>query len=547
MTQTLVFDDPRYVGYLILLFGLVFFIFLLSFRKVCFFNVRRIQWALKISLLYMALPCVLFILSLPMGVLAKAILIALALYSFIRAFRGLSKRGLFHEEDQYVLRVDFLFLAVGLLVVAYAPMFWGEGYLADWFYHRGKLLCLYHHPFAPVLDGFNLPPEFPWGESRFVYYYNMYLPAVYAMKILNGLPWIHFSGDLSGLLSIFFACWNLSGLLLGFLLAPVFCRKVFGEQSAVFWGSFFLVLIFFGGADYWYQWFFKKQFFLSHAEWGNPLVRHQGYFVQFSSFMTLWQWVPNQLVSGFLVLMLLGMYAGQALERFPFALGSLFLLSGSTWCWIGILPFFLFLLIRSGALERSRWGEWARSKGELAAFLVLSAVTGLFLMDKVESDGFGLNPRLSQMNGWICYLGFFLIEMLVVGIVLAYSFLRRRKVSSAVLFSLSVLFILPAFRSYSPSGLETFNNFAMRASIPTLLVLMMFCALTIQGVFQERARTGLLAALLFFSITAPLFLNEFIGGLATKSPQVPLFGVKFFVGTSDPWAKWFTFLEKREG
>lgn len=502
--------------YISTLFGAALLFFLVGYKKVVYVSAAKLSFLLKTLLTYIAAPSILFVFSVALSFPVKAVLAFLLVAMFARAWISLNETSVFSEEDGYLLRLGPFFLAVGLLILSCASLLHGYGFVADWGTHRSKLLALYLDPFNPGLEAFVIGKDDikVLEGARFIYYYNMYIPAGYFVRILSWFVRIQPTQVLLQTLTSVFFIWNLCGLLLAFLLAPAAFKKVFWRpEPKTIWGHFFPALIVFAGAHYWYRAIqVKKLIVLGHMEWSSP------YYAQFTSFIALWVWLPGQFIAAFLGVLLILIYRDK-FEIFPLALWGLFVLSGSAWAFPGSFLLLMYWLIakiwseQAGRLKetgRAFLGFLWKAKAELIAFGIFLALCFFFYTSRLYSEKLELNKYLFKKNGFLKYLVFLIIEFTPLGIAIILSFLAKRKVPKVIYFSIAFLAVLALLWS------GTLNDLAMRASIPMMMILMLFTAGAVQEAVLSKSDLQKIFVFFFILCCLPLFAAEVTGSWFTE-------------------------------
>lgn len=536
-----ILEDPFYITFLLILLFALWLLYLSAHKKVIAVGAKSIKCILILTLLYMFLPSILFIASLSLGGFVKSVTVIVLLYYLIKSLRTLVKNDVITKECEYELRLDLLLLALGILVMSYASLFWGRGFVHDWPKHRSVLLSLYHSPFSPNLYGFNILPhvleKYPYiSNASLTYYYAMYLPGVYATKCLALFIPVTNPRNLVWILSVSFFVWNMFGLILAFLLIPAALTRMFGVKMNRCWGHFYLVIILFIGLNYWYKLynFYKilniKNPYVGHAEWATP------YFAQFSSFITLWQFVPHQLIVGLLAIVVIFLYR-KIIGKLPICLISTFLITGSVFCWVGMLPIALFFLVDwllsdrvKGAIKRL--GLFLQYAGiQLVATLCIALIVLLFYSGAYYQTPITISNYLLMDSGLWYYSLFLLIELVPMAVILCLCFYKKFSIPFIVWFSIAILILLPILKS------EFNNDLIMRASIPALCTVMIFCAFVIQKTFFDSSLAVRILLGLFFAMVIIPFINEFSMGLVNRS-EIAESGGKIsrqYAGNGEVW------------
>jgi len=452
------------------------------FKKVIFITPGNIKTILKSAVVYMAIPSGLFLMSLPFNISIKIAAITLFLFCIFYAFKNVSCVIGSERENGYYLRLDLFLVFIVFLTVTYAGFFLlGHNFVSDWAKHRGVLLSLYFDPVNPGLNGFMLPQGNIFEGGRMIYYYAMHLPAAYVVRLLSVFfPLGESIRGAAFALSFCFFLWNFLGVVIASLLMPIAVRNIIGKMTPPGeWGYFYLALLPFAGLNYWVCAFQSKKILVGLCDWAAP------YFASYSFFITLWQWVPSQLVAGLLGVIFLLVFKNK-MHSLPWSLLSVFLICSSTWCWLGILPIICFFVFKSLFLDEKcfRVGSAAKMFFDLIVAMFLTMLVSLFFKNRESSLGFSFNRSLFLADGIMRYFYFLLINLFCVGLIFCLHFFRKKPLPGIVIVTVLMLLVMPLFET------GTYNDFVMRCSIPAFLILMMFCAWVIQeclngGIFEK--------------------------------------------------------------
>ncbi len=536
-----------YKIFLFYLFSSIFLLFGITYGKSVFIGASELKSILRCAIVYLGLTAVLFIISLPAGILFRTLAALILTYYLLKSLREISKSDIFDSNDEYWLRLDWFLLFFGLLAAAYAGVFWGRGGTGDWLKHRSILYSLFSNPLNPQIVNLEKYSS-PFVDSRLVYYYSLYLPGTYLSVILFKLIEPGPLSAVSWALSFNFLLWLTAGMALGLLLLPVACVRLFGENfNLKTWSYFFPVILVFSGLNFWTGIFHELLSFSAsadtpsllhsisekwltawrsifhtgqkfrmfpspfawgeHAEWWTP------YFAQISSFISLWQWAPQHLASGLITMAVLFIFKNRML-LFPICIWSVFLLSSSLFCWIGTAPLFLFFVLKyayseTGQNRRIAWLRFfKKKKWELMATALLTATIILFYAGKKTHVPFNL---LVLKEGVMRYLFFLCIELIPVFLILLSCRFLKFSIPTIVWICLVLIAATTAFQFGKN------NDLAMRATVPALLILISYCSAVVQqGIRKESLRAK--ALIIFFLILmTPPFINEFVMGLKAES------------------------------
>ena len=524
-------QEPGYLLFILFLAALTGLLFAFNYKKTVRVGPARLRLLAGWALAYMLLPCVLFAASLPAPGVIRAALAGVLIYYFIKTLRALLQDGIFKEEPEYEIRLDFMLLFLGLLVFIYAPLFYGRGFLWDWGKHRGVLLCLYAAPLNPELNYFGLPEGHALQNSRLVYYYAMYLPAVYAAKAAAFFWQAASFKALTQLLSVFFFIWNMLGMALAALLLPLACAKLFDIKNKIAWGYFYLLLIVFSNLGYW-----QLPFITDHIPGGRAAAALAEYHARFGSFWKTWQWGPPQLIAALFSVVLLALFS--RLRQFPLLLWSAFLLSCSAFVWLASVPVYLYLFVaeslKAGTGHGFRANAAALLKGkktELTAAAFFAVLIIIFYAGKTYPESLVINPSLLADNGFIKYLIFLVPQLLPTALVLWLCKVAPKSVPGVVWLAAGLLVILPLFE------LGFSNDLAMKGGVPLLLILNLFCAAVCQQEFGRLAPAAKIASGVFLLLVAQGFIFSCLTSLASESALVEsnLQVIRQYAGSGSIW------------
>lgn len=506
--------DKNYSYYYIyfLVVSIIFTIFY-SFKTTITIDRKKLNYINITALLYMFIPSFLFLISIYTSIGIKIILGNIILILFVYHIFKLAGNNIFNDEQPYSIRLDFFILFLSILIFAYFQLFVDKGFLVDWAKHRSVLYSLYLNPIDPSIAAFTFDSN-TYNEliPRLVYYYSMYLPSVYIAKLVSLFTQFDTKESVIYLMSLTFFVWNLIGIILACLLIPLSTKKLFNLRNYQNeYSMFFISLIPFSGLNYWLKSYEENKIYVSHSEWTSP------YNAQFSSFISLWQWVPSQFVVGMLAIVFLSLYR-KKLDRFPICIFGVFVLSGSAWCFIGILfiaIFFLFDYVKPDKIcsLKSKIVIFLKATYvDIISFLISTILILNFYSTKTESVQIHINKNLRLSGGIYNYFKFFLVELLPVFLLIFLYLYKKRNIPNILLIIFFTLLVIPVIYS------QPLNDFVMRVSIPALCVLFLFSSMIIQYLYIENNSRWIYAVVfIYFLIIIPPFLNEYAMGLITES------------------------------
>jgi hypothetical protein len=328
-----------------------------------------------------------------------------------------------------------------------------------------KLLVEKRWPVTSIIDGI---------EYRLVYYIGFWLPAAFIGKVFGlqaGFGFLYL--------------WALFGVVCVFLMVCALREKLSLRTL--------MIIIFFSGLDYIGEAFLKEYvlnpFWHSHMEWWS------GYF-QYSSMTTQLFWVFNQTIPAWIATTLL--LAQKNNKNLIFIMGTLLL--NSTFSFMGLLPitgYVFFRNIRHEFQNNKIFGVCLKHQlHDLFSFQNIlggsfsGIISFIFLSTNVLASSFSLSYSPDKNHYFMRYIWFFILE---AGVYLVLCFNTQKK--NPLYYVIMICFLLcPLF--YIPS-----RDFVMRASVPSLYILMLMIIDEMESVRKSSVRTVLLLVLVIGSIT----------------------------------------------
>ena len=417
------------------------------------------------ALLYLIAPMLVFFAAFVRieAAVPACALIALLIYRMLR-------RTMWQRADD-LWRWESLYLFV--LAVVWLCWLDGIGPLktnGGWFKHYAVLNFLVTHSWPPEThlvgaDGFSLR-----------YYLGWYLIPSLVLKFTD------FALQQYALLT-----WSIAGLYLLLRLMAEGARKI--------WMVLVLPLAFatFGGADF----------------FGNLLLRHEADplqfvewwagWIQYSSITNALAWVPQHVIPAWLgARLLMRATDRRGLSRFCLPL----LCAVSLWSpfsAVGLLPFALALTLKSSS--RSGVLEWPG----MLSVLVLAVPIGLYFASGSSDVPHGFIWNLPCTTTLPCFSwpGYVLFIFFEIGAPLAILFLMVEEPHPFLKVAAITLCVIPLYKV----GIN--NDFGMRASLPAIAILAMFCARAL-ATAKRRAALSMLAVLvaampqLYFALATPI-------------------------------------------
>lgn len=304
--------------------------------------------------------------------------------------------------------------------------------------------------------------EYDWpaishnGSRGLIYYIGFWLPAACVGKVF-GLE----AGYTAQVI------WAVAGIFIVYYLICVYRRK------AELWPVIFL--IFFSGLDYAGAWILEEEELLNlnlaqHLEWWAVDF-------QFTSMTAQLFWVFNQAIPAWAATILV---MTQKNCRNMLFLLSLTMLS-STIPFVGLIPIVIYFYIKRVKENGKYWKEIFTFQN-IAGVLIIGGCVFLYLIGNISGgrigqDNAGLIVR-EPMARWLRYLLFFFLEF---GIYLC--FICRYRKRDSLVYLITVILVLCPFIKVGGG-----HDFCMRASVPALFILMLFCMETWEKIWQDGIR-----------------------------------------------------------
>ncbi len=394
--------------------------------------------------LYLMLPVLIFILgwlrwywALPLGLLAA--------YACIRALAASI------EEHCLALHAPAEWktvLAAVILIVLWVYLSGVGGYCYQNWDHRVR------NAIFRALVQWDWPVVSSDGSRALIYYIGFWLPPACIGKIF-GLE--------AGYAAQFL--WAVLGILLVYYLICVYRQKV-DLLPVVF-------LIFFSGLDYAGTWLVGKEgadlSLAYHLEWWATDF-------QFTSWTAQLFWVFNQAVPAWVATMLVLVQKNNKNVLWILALMML----SSTLPFVGLIPFAVCFYIRGIKEDRKRWKE-AFTFQNITGVAAIGGVSFLYLIGNISGGMVG--RAVTEVSapepaaGLLRYLLFYFLEF---GVYLFFVWQDRKK-DPRLWLLICILLLCPLIQVGSGA------DFCMRVSIPSLLVLMLFCMEAFERLREERA------------------------------------------------------------
>ncbi len=396
-------------------------------------NINKKMIFLKLAFGYLLFPNILFFVGWLRLPIALA-LICLLTAAYIWTWRQIYREG---NNQSVSLQVSQMGLLIALLVIIGWILFSGAGHFAaqvgDYKKHNLILGHLVNQDW-PIIQHMTAKDAYV-----LVYYLGYYLPA--------GLFGKAFGFEAANLFQFFYT-------LMGVLIAFYFFLS-FTKGKHPFWMTALFIL--FGGMDV-LGWLVVIGRFPKLAGYIGPWsqsLTYQGnsdllYFVP-------QQAIPAWIVTG-VVLWCLTQRSGRGYIGFIWALTLLW----APWVFLGLTPIMIWFFLS----DRSKWKE----------FFTLVNILPSAAIGVVMVIFYSINRSSVGHNGWIgsftenwltTYLLFIVFEFLLLGGLLLLLNWKDAVVRSILLVGIIPLLLIPFYHS------GVFNDFCMRASIPSLTILVL--------------------------------------------------------------------------
>lgn len=385
---------------------------------------------LKIAVGYLLLPYFLFFwgwLRLPIAL----IFILVFLFSYWLFIKQTDRD--FPNQERF--SIPWIVIIVCLLLVGVWLLYSGVGHFADQVGDYKKHNLILAHLINqdwPIIQKLT-------DKSAYilVYYLAYYLPAGLVGKL--------FGLYIANVFQYFFSLLGVS-LSIYFVFSLVGHRKLLGVA---------VVFLLFGGMDILGGYILKGQLpgLIDFNEgWASYYV-FQGNTVMF-------YFAPQQVIPGWLsTLMLLCLLKNEVGHDYFAFIGVLTLL-WAPWVFIGLIPLMIYVFLNN-----------LKSIGKMFSFLniVPTLIIGVICYLYYSSNPSSLRNNFwvwSSSSAWLqSYLVFVLAEFLILGLVLLPLVWKRKFFRGVLFLSTGTLLLIPLYHS------GVFNDFCMRASIPSLTIL----------------------------------------------------------------------------
>lgn len=403
-------------------------------------NTIDMRIILKVIIIYLLFPYLIFAwgwLRLPVAVL----FILSMVYSYWRFTSHIAVDFSSNTKGQ----VGWGVLIIALLVIGIWLLYSGVGHFSDQLYDYKKHNLILNHLINqdwPVIQKIT-----DKNAYVLVYYFAYYLPGAVVGKVL-GIKAAY----------IFQYFFSFIGIA---LIVAMICQFV-GNKKLI-WAL--LVFIFFGGMDILGGLLLNGKIpnLQNPNEWWSTHFIFQGH-------TEILYWVPQQSIPGWLitaaVLYLILNDRGYKYIAFIWVLSLLW----APWIFIGTIPLLVYYIIIN-IRDIRRFISWVN----IVPVALIGFICAIF---------YSTNQDAVRNNGWIWetssnwfpnYVVFILFEFLFLSILIIILNFQNKRIRYLLVGNTIVLSIIPLYHS------GVFNDFCMRASIPSLTVLWIFTQSTIFG------------------------------------------------------------------
>lgn len=441
----------------------------------------------KLTYIYLALPLFLFILSwLNFGFAALYILLLSGAFYFAYPKEEYEKSETFGRKN--------LILMAGIAAVW--CFFAGIGY----FYYQSFDYHFRNAVFRDVIN-YDWPVFYPLANTPLVYYMAFWLVPAGVTKFFGlFIAERHTLFMIGNYLLFFYAVFGVT-LIFAHLAQAL---KVRSQKQIL---AVIMLFILFSGLD-----IIGYNFFVII---GQPFEYHLeswATFVQYSSITTGLFWVFNQFIP--MALMILLIYNERKISNFGLfiALGLFFSPYPAAGIGIFLVAYAAFCFVKSADKKKFWQDNIFSEQNIIGAFGLLPLVVLYFITNSEGMIGQENILRFVSPQRLVLFMG---LEFLLYVIILAPQYGKNIFFTTMVLSLLFIPFV----------KLDGQNNFCMRASIPAIVILAVFCIRFLME--QRRAhpfKTGILCVLLALGAMTPL--TEFYRGIYFVTKEHKLAVVK---------------------
>lgn len=402
---------------------------------------------LRLAVAYLLIPYIIFFagwLRLPIAVIAIGVLVVGYGLTWLKISRD-------NQTQPTGIRINQIGLILAIVVIVGWLLFSGAGHFADQVGDYKKHNLILGHLINqnwPIIQHLTLKDAY-----ILVYYIGYYLPAGAFGKA--------FGFEAANIFQFFY---TLLGLVIAFYFFLSFTKGKYPLLLVI-------LFILFGGMDVpgWLSVFGRFPVLAGYIGPWSQTLTYQGN-------SDLLFFVPQQAIPAWIaigvVLWCLVQQTGRGYVGFIWALTLLW----APWIFLGLAPIMLWFFLSN----RGKWRE----------FLTFTNIIPLAIIGIIMAVYYSINKSSVGYNGWIwsftenwlsTYLLFVIFEFLLLGGLLLFLNGKDTVIRPLLLVALIPLLLIPFFHS------GVFNDFCMRASIPSLTILALVAIRTILNYpFPER-------------------------------------------------------------
>ncbi len=303
--------------------------------------------------------------------------------------------------------------------------------------------------------------EYPWpvisqdGNRGLIYYIGYWLPSALIGKIF---------GFEAGY--IFQAFWAILGIFIIYYLICLWLKQV------SIWPL--IILIFFSGMDYIGVWI------LSQPAMDLNLAEHLEWWAidfQYSSMTTQLFWVFNQSIPAWVVITLIFVNSSNK-RNMLFLMGCIILTS--TFPFVGLLPFVIYYIFKDFHFDLKSISEIFTIQNIVGVFSI-GIISVIYLLGNISANAVGNDNAAVNVDTSALLLKYLLFYILEFGIYAFFVYRYNRK-NAIFYIALVTLFVCPFIKVGGA------HDFCMRASIPSLFILMLLCMTSLKQMAAEQKK-----------------------------------------------------------
>lgn len=323
--------------------------------------------------------------------------------------------------------------------------------------------------------------EYSWpvisndGERGLIYYIGYWLPSALIGKLF---------GFEAGY--IFQSIWAVLGIFIVYYLICLWRNKV------SIWPL--IIFIFFSGLDYIGVWI------LSQPAMNLNLAEHLEWWAvdfQYSSMTTQLFWVFNQSVPAWVVIAMIFVNSSNK-KNMLFLMGCIILTS--TFPFVGLLPFVIYYLLKDFHLN-SGYFRTIFSVQNIVGIFTVGLISVIYLLGNLSANSVGGDSVANTADTSALVLKYILFYILEFG-VYAF-FVYRDNKRNPIYYIVVIMLIICPFIKVGGA-----HDFCMRASIPSLFILMLMCISSLERMFVEGKKYIYFAFIFVLGVGAITPFNE---------------------------------------